>query len=453
MTELMQENQSDLSQTPVAVGKKKVNPLTIVVLLIVILLVGVGGIYAGMQISKKQTPIPLVSQPTIIPTKFVQPTSVSDETANWKTYTNTKYGFEFMYPQNLNYVSLGSNSAQKEVDQGKEISGTVVPSFDTINFREGDKNKKFSVEIFKENETALTPKNYQNGLYMSGSCDLRWLDNKPSVVKNTELNGNNLLEVNITGPKQYVSCYYIKNRNGNLIVISSEIFTDKPMFEKINEEIIKILSTFKFTSGQNQVSNKINITLPVTVLNTDFGITGVTLPPYPKTVTITIPTQYSDKVAVYGVSGHTILAPKGWTGKGLIGASGSDGFDLYPIENNETGSKISVEIASTGTGPAFYNAAPFFSWARTHFPVGIPTPTPIPGLTVSVITSHLVAYSYPAVSSDIEVNGIAFSDAQDHEKDQFWSFEKMEVVLPKTQHDLSTILLNNYIQQRSLDKK
>jgi len=114
------------------------------------------------------------------------------------------------------------------------------------------------VEIFKKTEKTLTPENYQNGLYMSGSCDLRWLDNKPSIVKNIELNGNNLLEVRVTGPKQYISCYYLKNRDKNLIVFSSEIFTDNSTFERINEEIIKILSTLKFASSLTSVSPTAN---------------------------------------------------------------------------------------------------------------------------------------------------------------------------------------------------
>jgi len=227
-------------------AKEKSTPI-IVLLLIVILLIGAGGVYAGMQISKKQTPVvlPTAPPPNVRPTETV-PTSIPDETAEWKTYKNEKYGFEFKYPKNLSYVSSGPNSAQKEVDQGKELSGTVVPSFDNINFKEGDNNKRFSVEIFKENEIALTPENYQNGLYMSGSCDLRWLDDKPSVVKNIKLNGNNFLEVNVTGPKQYVNCYYLKSRNSNLIVISSEIFTNGLTFNKINGDLVKILSTFKF---------------------------------------------------------------------------------------------------------------------------------------------------------------------------------------------------------------
>jgi len=94
---------------------KKNNLLTIVIpacrqagCLIVILLVGIGGVYAGIQIGKKQVmmkPSPVI--PTIIPTQVLEPTTIPtqvpettniptpDDTTNWKTYTNSDLTFRY----------------------------------------------------------------------------------------------------------------------------------------------------------------------------------------------------------------------------------------------------------------------------------------------------------------------------------------------------------------------
>ncbi len=104
MTEQTQEITQPIEpiqQVPVE-SKKKSNLPAIVILLVVILLVGVGGVYAGMQISKKQTPVvmPTAPPPEVRPTETL-PTPISDETASWKTYKNEEDGFEFKYPSNL----------------------------------------------------------------------------------------------------------------------------------------------------------------------------------------------------------------------------------------------------------------------------------------------------------------------------------------------------------------
>ncbi len=64
---------------------------------IVVMLVGVVGYFAFV---KKSTPI-AQQTPTPTPTqtqKPVSPMPTPDKTANWKTYTNAQYGFEFKYP-------------------------------------------------------------------------------------------------------------------------------------------------------------------------------------------------------------------------------------------------------------------------------------------------------------------------------------------------------------------
>ena len=95
--------------------EKKPGVLILAISLIAILLVA-GGVYAGMRIGKKQAlpnqqvfqpPVP-TSSPTSVPTQVSEITSVSTpaENANWKSYTNTEYGFSVKYPDSMEAIPI-----------------------------------------------------------------------------------------------------------------------------------------------------------------------------------------------------------------------------------------------------------------------------------------------------------------------------------------------------------
>ncbi|MDO8570435.1 MAG: PsbP-related protein [Candidatus Daviesbacteria bacterium] len=68
------------------------------ILIIILIALAVGGyLLYQKQVKPVATPQPVI-QPTSVPT--ISPSATdSAETANWKTYTNSKYGFSFKYPQ------------------------------------------------------------------------------------------------------------------------------------------------------------------------------------------------------------------------------------------------------------------------------------------------------------------------------------------------------------------
>lgn len=71
----------------------------IVLGVVILAIVAAGAFYLGKQISKQ----PVSSQPgkqnqVVTSQSTPSSTSVVDETANWKTYTNTKFGIKFEHP-------------------------------------------------------------------------------------------------------------------------------------------------------------------------------------------------------------------------------------------------------------------------------------------------------------------------------------------------------------------
>jgi len=134
-----QETIQPVSETPV-LPKKKFNFKIIAILLIVILLI-TGGVYARMQIGKRQmagglqpkaTPT-LIPQPTQIPTLIPTP----DETANWKIYTNSLLSYSVKYPQNWLLLDL-TEGKQIEIyyqpDKTKSVGEILIEEIDDSSY-------------------------------------------------------------------------------------------------------------------------------------------------------------------------------------------------------------------------------------------------------------------------------------------------------------------------------
>jgi len=68
----------------------------VVLIGVLVILIGIGGYFV---LKEKQSPV--VQQ---------VPITSAGEIANWKTYTNTQYGFEFKYPETYSYNETTNNN-------------------------------------------------------------------------------------------------------------------------------------------------------------------------------------------------------------------------------------------------------------------------------------------------------------------------------------------------------
>ncbi len=159
------------------------------------------------------TPVALVT-PKL--TLVITPMPIVDETANWQTYTNDKYGFEVKYPNN----SMPSDKTGLE----SEIRFTNI-NLDTTNF----------IINISENNAKSSSSNFISD---------------PELYKKIEIKNQNNITWNISwftggsgAEKNPISASAINN--GYVF----EIYLDRDEKESSLTNIYQILSTFKFTEN------------------------------------------------------------------------------------------------------------------------------------------------------------------------------------------------------------
>ncbi len=77
----------------------------ITLVLVIVILVGAVGYFAFVKKSElgAKQPTPTSTQKIQIPTPIPTP----DKISTWKTYTNSRYGYELKYPENVGYMRSG----------------------------------------------------------------------------------------------------------------------------------------------------------------------------------------------------------------------------------------------------------------------------------------------------------------------------------------------------------
>jgi hypothetical protein len=166
---------------------------------------------------------------------------IISEIANWKTYNNSKYGFSFKYPESYNFSSSGPNFAQQQIDSGKQISGTVAPSFDTLAFTGSNKDHSFTVGIFG---SIFQGDALRQGF--DGSCGTQFAD-KTLIDKTDLLNGIKYREVE-QQDHLGINIHYCFLSGTNIFLSLSAFSVNKDNIDKASQFLQQILSTFKFSN-------------------------------------------------------------------------------------------------------------------------------------------------------------------------------------------------------------
>lgn len=217
-------------------------------------------ILVGIQIGKSQTKLvenqpssqlntksylPLdTSSPTLIP-----PTPTTDPTANWKTYSNTKYGFEFKYP-NIKPWHIAEKTYQQNIVE--------IYNYDESTGRGSEFNRRIDGPLLKLPldfiSTTETPERYLQDKVI----------NVESVVTGEKPVVRNIENISISG-KSGVIFDLSDGTNDKLsrivfIQVKGGLISFWPLLDyQSNIEIVsQILSTLKFTDTLPTPTKAIN---------------------------------------------------------------------------------------------------------------------------------------------------------------------------------------------------
>lgn len=242
-------SQEAQTQTSSLLGKIRLHKFKILGSLLGIL-VFAGAVFGAYKLGQKQ--IQPVSQPTLTPLPSEVSTEEGDPTANWKTYTNTEYGFEFKYPINWSTYdnTQKTNSKTLELYLLNVPEGTPWPDdfLGVVKVYKGisDLTQWFHSEV---EFTEAKKQEFINLAKASGYNDIAISDLSQSYIQTT-VSGYPVIEQTILCHRQ--NCYFMAGpqnkkdyyfKKGDTVVLISflTLFPDEtfPILDKI-------ASTFKF---------------------------------------------------------------------------------------------------------------------------------------------------------------------------------------------------------------
>jgi hypothetical protein len=181
----------------------------IVIILLALILVAGGAYYFGTKNKTVQVPV-ASSNPVVNPT--------ADPKANWKTYSNSQFGFQLMYPTELTYL----------YDQLKQVGDNLLlQNFNGSKPRK-EESSDFQMVLYVSNDTGLglekVVKNSEN-----------------KIISNITIGGEKAIKGTSIQKYEEVPTVWVKH-SGYLFTIqlSTPKTTNFSLFDQI-------LSTFQFT--------------------------------------------------------------------------------------------------------------------------------------------------------------------------------------------------------------
>lgn len=169
-------------------------------------------------------------------------TASTTSTADWKTYTNSEYGFSFKYPKDWTMTEKGGSNSDASV-----VSITSPETLELIerNKIDGKNYGPYSddMSVYYYNSVADETENKNNNL---GATTLDQLVEKNTMISKigvTKLGDSQAIDATLAGEGTYYTVLATPNQH-----LYKVMFMNISNKDKLSSEENQILSTFQFTS-------------------------------------------------------------------------------------------------------------------------------------------------------------------------------------------------------------
>jgi hypothetical protein len=229
----LQSTYQEPTQSPLPQQKKykKYFPVIFLVLFLISLSLTGSLAYQNYYLKKQIKPLP-TPEITVTPTPTIDQT-----TANWKTYTNSKYRYTIKYPEGFKVDEMEGVTVIYKGEKLKTLPNSPIDPYPPTSLAIYNRTNA----IFKNAEEACEAELCQNL-------------NDPAVGQNykkEQVQINNASGVKVTSvDRKYSSDYYLANSNGSQIVripMGANIVESSSQQSEIFNLLQQILSTFTFT--------------------------------------------------------------------------------------------------------------------------------------------------------------------------------------------------------------
>lgn len=222
----------DLEETP----KQRALDYKVILLVSIFLALVLFGAIAVMSKTKTQTSKPAAQTVTPSPTP-------TDETANWKTYTNSQYGYSIKYPSNYRIYTSG---IVQEATRSSEIGISNLKDENSVLTIHVDEKKHSSIENMNLSQIAEVN-------YVSNVSNHNYIKQIIAPLKLTSLDGQpaytyTLIAAGYSGKWRGFPVGAINNfRKITTLETEKDGLYFTLVFPSDDPNLNQILSTFKFT--------------------------------------------------------------------------------------------------------------------------------------------------------------------------------------------------------------